>query len=226
MKIAALVSGGKDSIFSVLKLIDLNYSISHFICIIPKNLNSYMFHSINNDIVKSIAYSCGIPLIYKVTSGIKEKELNDLNNVILKIKDKYNIDGICSGAIQSNYQKKRIDDICSSLDLISFTPLWNSNLNTLLNQMIKSMDIRIVSVCAEGFDISWLGKRIDLDLINKLNFLNRKYGINIVGEGGEFETIVLDSPLYKYKIEILESKKRWFTNYGNYYISKVIFKNK
>ena len=87
--------------------------------------------------------------------------------------------------------------------------------------MVTQMDIRIVSVAADGFDESWIGKKFTLDTICDLKKLNKKYKINIIGEGGEFETIVLDAPFYKYKISILSDKKIWKRTYGFYYIEKI-----
>lgn len=226
MKIAALISGGKDSLLAYSESKKLGYDIVYFICLFPKNKESYMFHSINLHIVKHIAYSCDIPLIYKETNGIKEKELEDLEQIFLHLKKYHQIDGICSGAIFSNYQKKRIDNICHSLNLISITPLWNKNSNILLNEIANTMDVRIVSVSADGFNESWLGKKITKESIKELNVMRKKYGINIIGEGGEFETIVLDAPYYKYKINILEFKKKWFTNYGYYLIQKISLEKK
>ncbi len=43
-------------------------------------------------------------------------------------------------------------------------------------------------------------------LIDKLVDLQQKYGISPSGEGGEIETSVLDAPLFKNKIEILDYK--------------------
>ena len=41
-------------------------------------------------------------------------------------------------------------------------------------------------------------------MLQKLSLLNVK--INVAGEGGEYETSVLDCPLFKKKIEIIESE--------------------
>ncbi len=221
MNVAALISGGKDSIYAIIELVKLGYNITCLVCLIPKNVDSYMFHSINLHIVKYISKSLNIPLFYKITSGNENEEIIDLKDILLEIKKKYNIKYVCSGAIQSNYQKKKIIELCDSINLNSITPLWNKNLNNLLYEMVCNMDIRIVSVAADGFDESWLGKKLNLEAIDELKYMSNKYGINIIGEGGEFETIVLDATCYKYKIKIMESKKKWMVNHGYYTISKV-----
>ena len=42
------------------------------------------------------------------------------------------------------------------------------------------------------------------EMKNKLMKLEDEYGINVCGEGGEYETMTLDCPIYKKKIVIFE----------------------
>ena len=72
--------------------------------------DSWMFHYPNIHMVKLFATSTEIPLITSQTSGIKEKEVKDLHTLIEKLE----VDGVVSGAIASDYQKIRIDKICSN----------------------------------------------------------------------------------------------------------------
>ena len=76
----------------------------------------------------------------------------------------------------------------------------------------NGFDIVLTAVAAEGLDKSWLGRKINLDDVEKLQQLNKKYGLNVAGEGGEFESLVLDCPLFTKKItlekiEIIEEDK-------------------
>jgi len=58
------------------------------------------------------------------------------------------------------------------------------------------------SIAADGLDKTWLGRQIDRKDVTKLARVNRKIGLNIAGEGGEFESLVLDMPLFSGKIEV------------------------
>lgn len=78
MKLAALVSGGKDSIFAIQKALDEGHEVTHLINIIPARDDSYMYHSINLHMVELISAASEIPLIQQQSSGIKELELDDL----------------------------------------------------------------------------------------------------------------------------------------------------
>ena len=72
--------------------------------------------------------------------------------------------------------------------------------------MAKGYDVIISGIFAYPLDQTWLGKRFDPDLIEKLLVLRDRFGISPSGEGGEIETTVLDAPLFKKRIKILESE--------------------
>ena len=59
-------------------------------------------------------------------------------------------------------------------------------------------------MAAEGLDETWLGRKMDNEMLKELK--NKKM-VNYAGEGGEYESLVLDCPLFEKKIEILDSKK-------------------
>jgi predicted ATP pyrophosphatase (TIGR00289 family) len=226
MRLAALVSGGKDSLYAVY-LAGKEHEISYIVSIISENPESYMFHFPNARLVENQAELMQIPLMQKTTKGEKEEELTDLKEALGKIKSK--IDGVVSGATASNYQKTRIEKICRELNLRSVTPLWHKNPEKLLRDMVASgFDIIITAVAAPPLDESWLGREINEDCLGELIELNKFHGISILGEGGEFETFVLDCPLFKKKIKILESEKSWDekTKSGVLNIKKIKLVNK
>jgi uncharacterized protein (TIGR00290 family) len=60
-----------------------------------------------------------------------------------------------------------------------------------------------------GLDFSWLGKDLTRELIEKLDVLSKRYGINISFEGGEAETVTIDCPIFKKRLSIKRSKIEW-----------------
>jgi ABC transporter with metal-binding/Fe-S-binding domain ATP-binding protein len=205
MKLAALVSGGKDSFFAIQKAGEDNEIIC-LITIKSDNPDSYMFHTPNVDLVELQAKAMDLPLITHNTKGEKEKELEDLKEAIKKTKEKYVIQGIVTGALYSEYQADRIKKICDELELKIFSPLWHMDQEKEMRSLVKEgFKIIFSSVAAYGLDKNWLGKVIEDKDIDKLVELNKKYKINVAGEGGEFESLVLDCPLFKKEIEVSDS---------------------
>jgi len=215
MKLAALISGGKDSSFAIFKALQEGHSVTDLITIKPANEDSYMFHSANIHLTDLISQASGIPLTVETSTGEKEKELDDLKIALRRVK----VDGISVGAIESEYQASRVRRICEELGLEMYAPLWHKEPEELLCEMIKYMDIRMVKVAAAGMDESWLGRRFDGKMIEDLKALNRKYRVHIAGEGGEYETLVLDAPYYRKRIDLIETRNIWMGDHG---VMKVI----
>lgn len=215
MKLAALFSGGKDSTKALMEAIKQDHEIKYLATIHSKNPDSYMYHTPNIGLTLMQSHCLGIQLVSKESLGEKEKEVEDLKILLSSL----DIDGVVCGAIASKYQKERIERVCNELKLKLLTPLWKRDFEELLKEMIESnFEIIITAVAAEGFDESWLGRRINEECIKDLIKLKEKFGINLCGEGGEFETIVLDCPLFKKKIEITKAEKIWKDNSGIYEI--------
>lgn len=215
MKLAALISGGKDSSFAIFKALQEGHSVTDLITIKPANEDSYMFHSANIHLTEMISLASGIPLTVETSTGEKEKELDDLKIALRRVK----VDGIAVGAIESEYQASRVRSICEELGLVMYAPLWHHDPESLLREMIKYMDIRMGKVAAAGMDESWLGRRFDEKMIEDLKALNRKYRVHIAGEGGEYETLVLDAPFYMKRIDLIETRNIWMGDHG---IMKVV----
>jgi asparagine synthase (glutamine-hydrolysing) len=206
MKLGILFSGGKDSTYAVY-LASKEHDVKCLITINSENLYSYMFHTPAISKVKKQAEAMGIPLIEVITKGEKEKELNDLKKALTIARKKYKIEGIVTGAVESVYQASRIQKICDALDLEVFNPLWQKDQIELLNELIENkFEVILVAVAAEGFDTSWLGRKIDKKFVEDVKVLNKKYGINPAGEGGEYESFVLNCPLFKKRLKIVKSK--------------------
>ncbi len=219
LKLAALISSGKDSIYAMSKMIN---QVVCLISIKSKNPDSYMYHTPNINLVQLQAQAIGIPLLEQDTKGEKEKELDDLKKALEKAKKQFNIQGVITGALYSNYQRERIEKVCESLNLKVFSPLWHMNQETEMREIVdKGFEVIISSIAAEGLDENDVGTTINHDFINKMVKLNKKNKINIAGEGGEFESLVLNAPFFKKRINILEAEKIMENNCtGKYLIKK------
>jgi len=216
MDVAALVTGGKDSALALYRVLNQGYKVKYLVTMVPQREDSWMFHFPNIHLTDLFAEAVGIPLIKRETSGVKEEELKDLRDILATL----DIEGVISGAIASEYQKKRIDWICRELKLKSIAPLWHEDPIKLLTELIDlRFKVIIVGVYAYGFDKSWLGREINTESLNEIVELNRKYRISMIGEGGEYETLVLDAPYFRKMIEIVHVEEKW-ENHSGYLIVK------
>lgn len=213
MKVVALVSGGKDSTMNMLECIAHGHEIIALANLYPKRgleeIDSYMFQSVGHDVIVAFAACCHLPLYRKEITGqpinqeyeykpTDQDEVEDLFELLLEVKQAHpEVEAVSSGAIHSAYQKNRVENVCSRLGLTSLAYLWGQDQSVLLDKIIHAnIHAIIVKTAVIGLNESDLGKSIK-ELQPKLIDLQSKHGINVCGEGGEFETLTLDCPLFK-----------------------------
>ena len=221
MRLGVLFSGGKDSVFAMYKAFEKKHEIACLISLISSNKESFMFHTPNVELTQLQADALDIKLVRRETKGEKEEELEDLRFAIAKAKRDFKIEGVITGAIESVYQASRIQNICDELDLWCFNPLWQADQLEHLDELVKTgFKVIISAVLAEPFTKKWLGREIDEKSIKELARLHHSHKINPAGEGGEFETFVLDGPLFNKRIEVEEATTEFKNNNGIYEIKK------
>jgi diphthine-ammonia ligase len=100
-----------------------------------------------------------------------------------------------------------VQKICDKIKLDCLNPLWQMDQFELLQNLIRyNFKIIIIGVFAYPLNDSWIGRKIDDEFINDIKILNEKYKINIAGEGGEYESFVLNCPLFSKELKIQEKK--------------------
>ena len=203
MKLGVLFSGGKDSTMATLLAKKAGHEIACLITLHSENPDSYMFHTPSIKRTEKQAEVMDLPLITKDTKGIKEQELKDLEDAIKTAIKKYSIRGIVTGALHSDYQASRIQKICDKLSLQCVNPLWHKDEFQYMEELIKNKFKAVVTgVSAYPLNASWLGRVIDSNFIKDVTKLNEKYKIHVAGEGGEFESFVLDCPMFKRPLKV------------------------
>ncbi|MEM0360793.1 MAG: diphthine--ammonia ligase [Candidatus Diapherotrites archaeon] len=227
MRLTALYSGGKDSTYAIWLALKEGHSIECLLTMFPEKTDSFMFHVPNLNLAVFGAKAMGFPLVERKTSGEKEKELLDLEKALKGIVKKHRTEGILSGAIASKYQKERIDRIAQNIGQKCLSPLWGKNNTALLKEMVSNgFKIIVVGVYAGGLNENWLGKTIGKKEIIELEELQKKFSISPLGEGGEIETLVVDCPLFKKKIKIIKTEKKWNGLRGEFLVKKAVLEKK
>lgn len=211
MKALALLSGGKDSFLATQIAMEQGYDVVAALTVIPEEF-SMMFHYPNAAKAEQVASLLGLPWFTTCESKFK--------SAVEKYVEK-GIQTVISGAIASEYQKTRIERMCTRLGISSFTPLWKKDQKKILEELLlRGIKAMIVSVSAEGFDDNDLGRIINENYIAELESKNMKYGINLSGEGGEYETFVLGCKGCG-DLEVKKYKKVWEGSHGYFVIEEL-----
>ena len=212
----SLFSGGKDSSWALYRALKAGEPVERLVTVHPAG-DSYLYHVPATELASLAAESIGIPLVdvrpddfetdadRTEDSGERgDRELEPLEDALAELADDLGgIGGITAGAVESSYQTSRLEAMADRLDAELFAPLWQEDPRELADAMLSAgFEITVVRVAAGGLDASWLGRTLDAEAVAELEALNEEYGVHLLGEGGEFETLVTDGPHMERPIEL------------------------
>ncbi|KAG1907061.1 meiotically up-regulated 71 protein [Suillus fuscotomentosus] len=225
MKYVALLSGGKDSCYNLSHCNANGYQLVAAATLSPQSgkdeIDSYMYQTVGQDAIEFVARALEVPLYRHVIqgdaieqnaeygsrsaggAGVLGDETEDLYTLLKRVKVHHpDVQGVAVGAILSNYQRVRVEHVCRRLSLTPLAYLWQRDQAELLSEMIaagvKSVLIKVAGI---GLTVKHLGKTLN-EMQDTLTRLNNLYGLHICGEGGEYETLTLDSPSFKHRIAL------------------------
>ncbi|KAK0537017.1 hypothetical protein OC835_001841 [Tilletia horrida] len=233
MKVVGLLSGGKDSCFNLCHCVRQGHEIVAVATLAPPSgkdeIDSYMYQTVGHDAVHLVAQALDVPLYRKSIKGqplnqdlqyrqastsasaatAATDETEDLFDLLLEVKRNHpDVEGVSVGAILSNYQRTRVEHVAlrPELQLVPLTYLWQRSQDELLAEMVNAgVNAVLIKVAGIGLDERDLGKSL-AQMQPKLRRLNSMYGAHVCGEGGEYETLTLDCPLFKHSIELVETE--------------------
>ncbi|KAI0661073.1 hypothetical protein C8Q70DRAFT_912261 [Cubamyces menziesii] len=228
MKYVALLSGGKDSCYNLLHCAKNGHELVAAASLGPEQgkeeLDSYLYQTVGQDAIEFVGRALDVPLYRRVISGaaveqggeyggrdpahsggVNGDETEDLYELLSTVKAHHpDIQGVSVGAILSNYQRVRVEHVCRRLGLTSLCYLWQRDQEELLSEMIQAgMEAILIKVAGIGLTAKHLGKTL-AEMQTLLLKLNRLYGSHVCGEGGEYETLTLDCPIFRHRIQLDE----------------------
>lgn len=222
MKFVALLSGGKDSILALLMAYRFHHEPVVVANIAPSaslqsqdehEVDSYMYQTVGHEAVEAMVVGgLQLPLrrsfvdkhqaldqsMHYTEEAAETDEVESLYRLLKSIKEEFpEVEGVTSGAILSNYQRHRVENVCYRLGLVSLAYLWHRPGREILD-MAHHLRVKAILVkTASGGLLPrvLLGKTLE-EARPTLEMMETRYGGHMAGEGGEFESLVLDCPFF------------------------------
>lgn len=266
LHVIALISGGKDSFFSILHCMRNGHKVVALANLYPEvvppqeragavegmkeieqDLNSFMYQTVGHTVIPLYEKALGIPLYRQQITGsavqthtsythahISEKsspkvgdkasedETESLVPLLKRVMREHpSANALSTGAILSTYQRTRVESVALRLGLTPLSYLWKypilppaTQMSLLEDMRAVGMDARIVKVASGGLDESFLWENVASE--NAMRRIERamgRFGVDgdgaVLGEGGEFETLVIDGPRYLFKERIEVPDGNW-----------------
>lgn len=205
MSWVSLYSGGKDSAYALYQARRNGVTVERLLTVHTAG-DSYMYHVPTTDLTRLAAESIGLPLSEvsigdlgaeeATNAGAQgDAEIEPLEDELRTLSETHDLGGVVAGAIESEFQATRLREVCDRLGIELHTPLWHEDPRELLTGMLDAgFEIMVVQVAAAGLDDAWLGRTLDAEAVNELQALQDRHGVHLLGEGGEYETLVVDGP--------------------------------
>ncbi|MCJ1287201.1 hypothetical protein MMC26_006549 [Xylographa opegraphella] len=254
LHVIALISGGKDSFFSLLHCLANNHTVVALANLYPppsisspnaqqdqdgpSDLNSYMYQTVGHALIPLYAKALGIPLYrqqiagtavdlqkdYSAPAASVDADSYDETESLLPLLRKVLADhpyanALSAGAILSTYQRTRIESIALRLGLTPLAFLWQypylptpipSPAGLLRDMAAVGFDARIVKVASGGLDERFLWENVcEERVIRRIEKAVGRFGGSVLGEGGEYETVVVRGPagVWKGELAVRDSQK-------------------
>jgi ABC transporter with metal-binding/Fe-S-binding domain ATP-binding protein len=201
MKVAVLFSGGKDSVFAAFCMEAQGFDVE--LLTIQPSEYSMMFHHPNIKWCAAQAEAMGMRITAVRAEGCSEEdELVAMKEALRSM----GAQGVAAGAIESEYQKQRIDRIANELGIPSFSPIWRTGAS-LISEQCAYFESYLVAVSAEGLGKEDLGARFDESFQRRLKKMRIPVSPHL--EGGEGETFVANAPFFSRALCIRKMEKEW-----------------
>ncbi|WP_455364571.1 Dph6-related ATP pyrophosphatase [[Eubacterium] cellulosolvens] len=201
-------SGGKDSCLALHRAIKQNLEIRCLFSMLKDGDAVSAGHGLKKEILDAQAKAVGIPIRYGNASWSAYED--EFKRVVESLKED-GIEGGVFGDINLSEHREWVERVCKEIGITAFLPLWNEEYNTLLNEFTRNgFEAVIISVRSDLIGEEWLGQPFNTRFIEYL----QGRGLDLMGEQGEYHTLVTFGPLFKRRLTISTSEykmenKKW-----------------
>ncbi len=189
-------SGGKDSCLALHRATQEGYQPGWLITMMIESGERSRSHGLRVDVVQAQAEAMDLPIITRATTW--EDYEQSYINALEEMKG-HGIETGVFGDIDFQPHRDWVERVCGQVGMNAILPLWNEpRMGMVLECIEAGIECRIVSCKAELMGPEYLGQTLTQSLAEELD----SKGVDACGENGEFHTIVVNGPLFKYALDL------------------------
>lgn len=204
-------SGGKDGCLSAYRAHAQGLKLCYLANMVTEDMTRSRTHGVSAAVLRAQSEALGISLIQRPTTwNTYEAEFKTMLNAL---KEK-GIEGGVFGDIDLDEHREWVERVCGEVGITPHLPLWGDSQEEILKDFISAgFEAVVVATRADLLGEEWLGRKIDREFMADLTA--RASNVTPCGEAGEYHTLVVDGPLFKKRLQIIESRNvfrddHWF----------------
>ncbi|MDO8628238.1 MAG: diphthine--ammonia ligase [Nanoarchaeota archaeon] len=206
MKVAVMFSGGKDSVFAVDHCLSKGWDIQYLLSVKPSRRDCYLFHYATVEHTPHLADALNCK---QILVGCDVADPVEEAKIVRAIVAKNPVDAVVLGGVGlQETQLRSVRDALFDLGVEVFAAHKDEDEEVLMRRMIADgYRVILTEIASDGLSEEWLGKELTLENFEKLKVLSQKFGFDLLGEGGYYNSLVIDGPIFTKRLELVESKK-------------------
>ena len=194
-------SGGKDGCLALYRVLRAGMDVRCLANMVSEDGVRSRSHGIRASVIKKQAEALGIPIVQRPTAD------DTYEASFIEMLQEFRREGIEEGIfgdIDFPPHREWVENVCRQAGLAARLPLWGEDQAKLLEEFIGAGFQAVVVVVKAGLlGKELLGRVVDKDF---LALMQRTAGVTPCGEAGEYHTLVVDGPIFKKRLEIVQSE--------------------
>ena len=191
---AVLFSGGKDSLYALAQARDAGIQVSELVYAITTAPLPHNAHLAN---LPLLAEALGLPLT--VIALERGREQASLTEGLRRL----DVPVLISGNLFLQDIHDWYESACAAANVALQEPLWGRETQSLLREEVTwGLRALIIGLDEQQMPVHWLGKELGESTLETFLLESQHHGFDPCGEKGEFHTLVLHSPLHRFRLSL------------------------
>ena len=192
-------SGGKDSCLSLYRALIGGLEPVCLLNIATRAGEGFRVHGLDPRIIVDQAKALELPIVQRVASWETYEQV--FKEAVEKVKCRLGVEGVVFGDVFLEEHRRWTVEICEELGVKALSPLYGEDERRIMREFLDAgFKAMIVCVKVDKLSEELLGRILDLEVVRVLE----DSGVDPCGEYGEYHTLVLDGPIFKKRIEVIE----------------------
>ena len=194
-------SGGKDSCLSLYRALKNGLEPVCLLNIATQAGEGFRVHGLDPRIIGDQARALDLPVVQRTASWETYEQV--FKEAVKEIKRRLGVEGVVFGDIFLEEHRRWTIETCEELGVKALSPLYGEDERRVMEEFLDAgFKAMIVCVKLDKLSVDLLGRIFDREVVKLLE----SAGIDPCGEYGEYHTLVLDGPIFKRRIEVLEGR--------------------